>query len=986
MTATIPYNSAGITSAAGVISLLSEPQIQLKIFALNKLNLIVHEFWAEISDVVDKIEILYEDETFEERELSALVASKVYYHLGAYDEALHYALGAATLLNFNQSSEYIDTIVARAIDQYIKQRIQLCDDSLDITIDTRLELIVEKMFQRCFDDGRYKQAVGIALETRRYDMLESSIMKSEDIPAMLSYALGIAMTLLQKRTVRNTVLQVLVRLYTNLSQPDYTNMCQCYIYLNEPQTVVKILNKLISSSEAELLMVFQICFDVYESATQHFIDEVMEGLGIKQRKSEEAPTEMEVDNAGTEAVKPSEEPVKTVAQDSAIDKKRAKVGSILSGEVPISLKSQFLIRKNTSDMLVLKNCKDASRNAVCHTATVIANSYMHAGTTCDTFLRDNLDWLAKATNWAKFTATASIGVIHHGHETNALKLMASYLPKDPAGGSPYQEGGALYALGMIHANHGAAIIPYLTEQLQSATNETVKHGGCLGLGLAAMTSKNSEIYEQLKNNLYQDDAIIGEAAGLSMGLVMMGSLDEDSLSDMMQYAHETQHEKILRGLSLGIALVCYGQLEAADPTITALADDKDPVLRMSGMYSVGMAYAGTGNNKAIRRLLHVAVSDVNDDVRRSAVISIGFILFNSPEQCPNVVSLLSESYNSHVRYGAALALGISCAGTGMKEALNILEPMINDPVNYVRQGALLATAMVLVQQNEHLCPKLKHFKDLFTKTISDKHEDIMVKFGAVLAQGIINAGGRNCTISMRTQYGHTNVPSVVGLLVFTHTWFWFPFAHFLCLAFQPTYLIGLNKDLKMPKLKFRSCSKPSTYAYPPLLEAPKEKEKEKVSTAILSTTAKKQAKSKAGGAAPMEVDTPAVEEKKDSKAGEKEEEKKKEEKKKDEEKKDEKKKDEEKKEKKEEPKFELLTNPARVIVEQRNVMDMPADCRYSSVWKRQALGGFLVLKDTKHGEEEELIEVLKPAIAADDKAAGAEEEEPSPPEPFEYTE
>lgn len=31
--------------------------------------------------------------------------------------------------------------------------------------------------------------------------------------------------------------------------------------------------------------------------------------------------------------------------------------------------------------------QDASRNPVCHTATVIANSYMHCGTTSDTFLR-----------------------------------------------------------------------------------------------------------------------------------------------------------------------------------------------------------------------------------------------------------------------------------------------------------------------------------------------------------------------------------------------------------------------------------------------------------------------------------------------------------------------------------------------------------------------------------------------------------------------
>ena len=54
----------------------------------------------------------------------------------------------------------------------------------------------------------------------------------------------------------------------------------------------------------------------------------------------------------------------------------------------------------------------------------------------------------------------------------------------------------------------------------------------------------------------------------------------------------------------------YARMEEADALIESLMQDKDPNLRQSGMYTVAMAYCGTGNNKAIKRLLHVAVSHV----------------------------------------------------------------------------------------------------------------------------------------------------------------------------------------------------------------------------------------------------------------------------------------------------------------------------------------------------------------------------------------
>jgi 26S proteasome regulatory subunit N2 len=173
-----------------------------------------------------------------------------------------------------------------------------------------------------------------------------------------------------------------------------------------------------------------------------------------------------------------------------------------------------------------------------------------------------------------------------------------------------------------------------------------------------------EVYENLKNTLFSDSAVAGESAGVSMGLVMLGTGRTSAIEEMIQYAHETQHEKIIRGLAIGISLIMYGREEQADSLIDQLCEDKDPILRYGGIHTVAMAYAGTGLNKAIRRLLHVAVSDVSDDVRRASVIAIGFVLCRNPEKVPRVVQLLSESYNPHVRYGASMALGISCAGTG----------------------------------------------------------------------------------------------------------------------------------------------------------------------------------------------------------------------------------------------------------------------------------------------------------------------------------
>lgn len=133
--------------------------------------------------------------------------------------------------------------------------------------------------------------------------------------------------------------------------------------------------------------------------------------------------------------------------------------------------------------------------------------------------------------------------------------------------------------------------------------------------------------ETLCNTLFSDSPVAGEACGIAMGLVMVGTGDREAIDKMSRYAKETQHEKIIRGLTIGIALVMYGKEDMADTFISTLLREHEPILRYGGAYTIALAYCGMGHVPAIQKLLHLASHDPNDDVRRAAVMSLGFVLF-----------------------------------------------------------------------------------------------------------------------------------------------------------------------------------------------------------------------------------------------------------------------------------------------------------------------------------------------------------------------
>lgn len=156
------------------------------------------------------------------------------------------------------------------------------------------------------------------------------------------------------------------------------------------------------------------------------------------------------------------------------------------------------------------------------------------------------------------------------------------------------------------------------------------------------------------------------------------------------------------------------------------------------------------------------------------------------------------------------------------------------------------------------------------------------------------------------------------MAVFLHFWYWFPCVHFFALTLSPSGLIGVNKNLRIPKgFQFKSNAKPSMYDYPAHIKPDDKKKEVKKETVQLSITEKAKAraakKQAEGGQTEKDLDTTKkdgkmdVEEKKEGV--------------------------EEEKKKVEEPNFKICNNHSRVLPKQQETISYLEDNRYAPVLK-----------------------------------------------------
>ena len=157
------------------------------------------------------------------------------------------------------------------------------------------------------------------------------------------------------------VLRLLVKVFQKLPSPDYLSICQCLMFLDEPEGVASILEKLLRSEDKDdALLAFQIAFDLVENEHQAFLLNVRDRLSLPKSQPAESsqPKQSDTGSAPNTSVSGADDvqmtdgdaaSVVNVPEDSSetvYAERLNKIKGILSGETSIQLTLQFLYSHN----------------------------------------------------------------------------------------------------------------------------------------------------------------------------------------------------------------------------------------------------------------------------------------------------------------------------------------------------------------------------------------------------------------------------------------------------------------------------------------------------------------------------------------------------------------------------------------------------------------------------------------------------------------
>ena len=250
--------------------------------------------------------------------LAMLLLAKLNFHLCNFDDSVAFALQSGDAFNIEDNSQFVETILAVILDKYTEARVKNKTEAI-----AALDGIFTRVVQRCLRYREFKQLIGMRLDCRRLDILESVIKSAqefEEATSLLNYAKSASSNLNNCYEFQQQVINSIIDLFMKLPKIDYVFICDCLISTNQPEKVSQAINHL-ASNGSSIPEAVQIAFNVQADSTQDFLSTVITGLNIQDA--------------------------------SLLD----EIKNILSGKVTSRLYMEFLCRANKTDALILEKTK-----------------------------------------------------------------------------------------------------------------------------------------------------------------------------------------------------------------------------------------------------------------------------------------------------------------------------------------------------------------------------------------------------------------------------------------------------------------------------------------------------------------------------------------------------------------------------------------------------------------------------------------------------
>jgi len=517
-------------------------------------------------------------------------------------------------------------------------------------------------------------------------------------------------------------------------------------------------------------------------------------------------------------------------------KSLAKELNVLDPKVPEDIYKSHLESSRTAG---LTNTDSARHNL----ASAFVNAFVNAG-----FGEDKLmlveggvkqSWIWKVKEEGMISTAASAGMLMLWDVEMGLdKIDAyTYVPEDQI------KAGAAMAMGIM--NSGVRLDSDPTMALLGdfeGKSKSEKVARIMGLGLAYAGSNKEDLLDLLLP-MVSDTGLemqLSAVAALSLGLIFVGTAQSDVSEAIIQTFLDEDRNKQLkdkwtRFMTLGLAMLYFGQQEEVDVILETLKAIDHPMSKPASVLAEICAWAGTGAVLKLQQLLHICnehieeKDDKDDDeeerkedkdkvdvageqlVQAYAVLGLSLVAMGEDvgqEMVLRQFGHLMHYGEANIRKAVPLAMGLISPSNPQMKVYDTLSRYSHDNDTDVAVNAIFAMGMLGAGTNN------ARLAQLLRQLASYYHRDPNALFMVRIAQGLLHMGKGTLSINpFHTDRSVLSRVAAAGLLTVAVSLIDNPksfilgdnhyLLYYLVTAMHPRFLVTLDEELKPVQVNVR---------------------------------------------------------------------------------------------------------------------------------------------------------------------------------------